>query len=92
MIVVDPELREECVINGRMTITMNVHKELCGIQKSGMHKEGEMEGAGGRQRRRWEGEAESKSEKEGIRRKMRGKKINSCCNHQAEMRSLLRVS
>jgi hypothetical protein len=35
VIVVDPELKEECVINGRMTITMNVHKELCGIQKSG---------------------------------------------------------
>ena len=49
VIVVDPELREECVINGRMTITMNVHKELCGIQKSGMHKEGEMEGTGRRE-------------------------------------------
>lgn len=33
--IVDPELKEECVISGRMTITMNIHKELCGIQKSG---------------------------------------------------------
>lgn len=36
VVIVDPELKEECVINGRMTITMNIHKELCGIQKSGM--------------------------------------------------------
>lgn len=32
----DPELKEECVIDGRITITMNVHRELCGVQKSGI--------------------------------------------------------
>jgi exosome complex component RRP45 len=33
--VVDPNLREETVMDGRMTITLNSHKEVCAMQKAG---------------------------------------------------------
>jgi len=33
--VVDPLWKEEQVMQGRMTLILNVHKELCGVQKAG---------------------------------------------------------
>jgi len=33
--VVDPNSKEECVMDGRMTLTMNSHREICAIQKGG---------------------------------------------------------
>eukprot|EP01126_Amoeba_proteus_P034584 TRINITY_DN3451_c0_g1_i6.p1 TRINITY_DN3451_c0_g1~~TRINITY_DN3451_c0_g1_i6.p1 ORF type:complete len:418 (+),score=104.94 TRINITY_DN3451_c0_g1_i6:61-1314(+) len=35
ILVVDPTWKEEQVMEGKMTIIMNIHRELCGIQKSG---------------------------------------------------------
>lgn len=35
MLAVDPLWKEEQVMEGRMTLTLNVHKELCGVQKAG---------------------------------------------------------
>jgi len=35
IVVVDPEMKEELIMDGRMTLTMNVHQELCGLQKGG---------------------------------------------------------
>jgi exosome complex component RRP45 len=34
-LVVDPSLKEELVMDGRITLTLNPHQELCGCQKSG---------------------------------------------------------
>lgn len=33
--VVDPLWKEEQVMTGRMTMILNIHKELCGVQKAG---------------------------------------------------------
>eukprot|EP01116_Phalansterium_solitarium_P024287 TRINITY_DN8866_c0_g1_i1.p1 TRINITY_DN8866_c0_g1~~TRINITY_DN8866_c0_g1_i1.p1 ORF type:complete len:390 (-),score=153.13 TRINITY_DN8866_c0_g1_i1:8-1177(-) len=33
--VVDPALKEEAVMDGRMTLTINAHMEMCAIQKAG---------------------------------------------------------
>jgi exosome complex RNA-binding protein Rrp42 (RNase PH superfamily) len=33
--VVDPALKEEAAMGGRMTITVNSHGEICAIQKGG---------------------------------------------------------
>ena len=33
--VVDPLWKEEQVMSGRMTVILNIHKELCGFQKAG---------------------------------------------------------
>jgi len=33
--VVDPQWKEETVMKGRMTMILNIHKELCGVQKAG---------------------------------------------------------
>jgi len=35
LVVVDPNFKEEQVMKGRMTITMNNHKEICAVQKAG---------------------------------------------------------
>jgi exosome complex component RRP45 len=35
VLVVDPSLKEELVMDGRVTLTLNPHQELCGCQKSG---------------------------------------------------------
>eukprot|EP01127_Copromyxa_protea_P018322 TRINITY_DN573_c0_g1_i1.p1 TRINITY_DN573_c0_g1~~TRINITY_DN573_c0_g1_i1.p1 ORF type:complete len:459 (+),score=113.42 TRINITY_DN573_c0_g1_i1:3-1379(+) len=35
ILVVDPTWKEEQVMEGKIVIIMNIHKELCGIQKSG---------------------------------------------------------
>lgn len=35
MFIVDPCWKEEQVMEGRITIILNIHKELCGIQKAG---------------------------------------------------------
>ena len=34
-LVADPSLKEELVMDGRITLTLNPHQELCGCQKSG---------------------------------------------------------
>jgi len=34
-LVVDPQWKEENVMKGRMTMILNVHRELCGVQKAG---------------------------------------------------------
>lgn len=34
-LVVDPEWKEEKVQSGRITMTLNAHRELCAIQKAG---------------------------------------------------------
>ncbi len=34
-IVVDPSLKEELVMDGRMTLTLNSHREICAVQKGG---------------------------------------------------------
>ncbi len=33
--VLDPNLKEEAVMEGRMTITLNSHREVCAMQKAG---------------------------------------------------------
>jgi len=33
--VVDPNLKEELIMDGRMTLTMNSHREMCAVQKGG---------------------------------------------------------
>jgi exosome complex component RRP45 len=33
--VLDPSLKEELVMGGRLTITVNTHGEVCGVQKGG---------------------------------------------------------
>eukprot|EP01130_Rhizamoeba_saxonica_P016527 TRINITY_DN765_c0_g1_i3.p2 TRINITY_DN765_c0_g1~~TRINITY_DN765_c0_g1_i3.p2 ORF type:complete len:377 (-),score=102.55 TRINITY_DN765_c0_g1_i3:2002-3132(-) len=35
ILVVDPNWKEEKLMSGRITYTLNIHKELCGIQKAG---------------------------------------------------------
>ena len=35
MFVVDPTRKEELAMSGSLTVTMNIHKEICGIQKAG---------------------------------------------------------
>lgn len=35
LIVVDPSLKEEVVMTGRITVTMNPHHEICGVHKTG---------------------------------------------------------
>ncbi|KAH9312287.1 hypothetical protein KI387_027322 [Taxus chinensis] len=35
MVVLDPNYKEETVMGGRMTITMNVHGDVCAVQKGG---------------------------------------------------------
>ena len=34
-LIVDPALTEENIANSRITVTMNVYKELCSIHKPG---------------------------------------------------------
>jgi len=35
VLIVDPTFIEESVLSGKMTFTMNIHRELCGLQKAG---------------------------------------------------------
>lgn len=35
LLVLDPSLKEELVMGGRLTITVNTHGEVCGVQKGG---------------------------------------------------------
>jgi exosome complex component RRP45 len=35
IIIVDPSLKEELVMEGRITFTLNSHREICAVQKSG---------------------------------------------------------
>ncbi|CAK9877850.1 unnamed protein product [Sphagnum jensenii] len=35
LLVLDPSLKEELVMGGRLTITINTHGEVCGVQKGG---------------------------------------------------------
>lgn len=35
IMLVDPSLKEELAMDGRITITMNAHREICAVQKAG---------------------------------------------------------
>ena len=35
IILSDPSWKEEQIMQGRITITSNIHKEICAVQKSG---------------------------------------------------------
>eukprot|EP01119_Soliformovum_irregulare_P018220 TRINITY_DN5540_c0_g1_i2.p1 TRINITY_DN5540_c0_g1~~TRINITY_DN5540_c0_g1_i2.p1 ORF type:complete len:465 (-),score=146.93 TRINITY_DN5540_c0_g1_i2:304-1530(-) len=35
VVIVDPNRKEELVMNGRMSITLNAHREICAVQKGG---------------------------------------------------------
>jgi exosome complex component RRP45 len=35
LLVLDPSLKEELVMGGRLTITINTHGEVCAVQKGG---------------------------------------------------------
>lgn len=35
ILIVDPSLKEELIMDGRMTFTLNSHRELCAVQKAG---------------------------------------------------------
>lgn len=35
ILIVDPNYKEEQVMEGRMTMTLNAHRELCAVQKAG---------------------------------------------------------
>ena len=35
IIIVDPNLKEEAIMDGRMTMTLNSHREICAVQKGG---------------------------------------------------------
>ena len=35
IILVDPSLKEELAMDGRITMTLNAHREICAVQKAG---------------------------------------------------------